>query len=367
MRRAAVGTTPRRQAGVDDLDPAVAAALRALPITRLQDYGLSTADAQLIHESARAGRVWSTIGNDMAAVSLAAAAELRAAGWQSAATERELYAALALNVCQVPVLDPVEKAQQYTRIGSIIGAATTQPGSPWTVIQDGSDGLYSVLARPAGNDPVPTVLMWGGLSGWGISYKRLGDVLVKNGIAVVLLELPGQGMSRLRSSRRLDESFVDDLDALSDDLLSRGATSSIGLLGNSAGGLFAAYAASKLNQVSAVCINSGIPDPASTILRFPRLNAQWAALFGVEPSEVDSAIEPWAFSGDARHRIAGDILVLHGGVDSLVQEHEQEAFLRAANPARSSMVVWVDCGHCIYERYAERDAVISEWFARVLD
>ncbi len=348
------------------LDPAVAAALRALPIARLQDYGLDHADALLVHEHAAAGLAWPDIAQSLSRNHRAAAAAFDRAGLPTAARADDLYSAVAINACQIPVSDPDVKAELYTTLAAEVSRVGARPGAPWRVLRDGSDGLYALIGRPPGSDPTPTVLVWGGLSGWGVAYLRLARRLVQHGITAVLVELPGQGLPRFRSDRRLTPSFVEDVAELCTALRDDGTASTIGLLGNSAGGLFAAHAAAALGDVDAVCLNSGTPNPTWLVERFPRLRDQWSTVVGVLDEDLDPVLASWAFPGLGQRLRNCDLLVLHGGQDVLVTEEHQHAFLDVADPDRSSLVIWTDCGHCSYERYQQRDEVIWAWFNRAL-
>lgn len=363
--RVSLGESSEILSPLEPADPGVEAALRALPIARLEDYGIAHADALSIHAQARSGISWTAIGASLSEVSHTAAAEFDRLGSGRAARDRRYYSALTLNICQIPVLTDEAKAAAYTSIGEIL---ETEVGlkDTWRTVRDGTQGLWAYAARPSPAGPAPTVLIWGGLSGWGIAYMRLATQLLSDGFAVVLIELPGQGLSRVRSDRRLDMEMIDDLRAVCKQLRSEGIATSIGILGNSAGGLFAAHAAHHIEEIKAVCLNSGTANPMAMVKKFPRLAGQWSALLGIDEDRVPSVLEAWRFRGNTTPLKDVGVLVLHGGRDVLVNEHDQHEFLAAANPARASMVVWQDCGHCSYERHHERDVVIATWFGREL-
>ncbi|WP_329344638.1 lysophospholipase [Streptomyces sp. NBC_01352] len=63
-----------------------------------------------------------------------------------------------------------------------------------------------------------------------------------------------------------------------------------------------------------------------------------------------------------KHRITCPLPLLHGGRDPLARYEDQEPFLRAADPATSTVRIRPDGEHTIYNRAAARDALTGDWF-----
>ncbi|GAA3998459.1 hypothetical protein [Streptomyces plumbiresistens] len=62
-----------------------------------------------------------------------------------------------------------------------------------------------------------------------------------------------------------------------------------------------------------------------------------------------------------KHRITCPLPLLHGGRNPLARYEDQEPFLRAADPATSTVRIRPDGEHTIYNRAAARDALTGDW------
>ena len=62
----------------------------------------------------------------------------------------------------------------------------------------------------------------------------------------------------------------------------------------------------------------------------------------------------------AVNQTAAAVLVVHGGADPLVTLEQQKPFLGLSS--RSTLRVWDDGEHTIYNHAAERTDVITDWF-----
>jgi alpha-beta hydrolase superfamily lysophospholipase len=178
-------------------------------------------------------------------------------------------------------------------------------------------------------------------------------------VSTVLLEAPGQGETRLSGGlhldARVDQAFSSTLDAVQQRT---GYGGPFGVWGNSFGGLLAARAALHDDRFGACCVNGAIPNPVP--LPFRAAREQTHALLGVDDDEDAARILRELWVDPAVERTDAALLVLHGGADPLVTLDQQKVFLELSS--RSTLRIWDDGEHTIYNHSAERTDVVGDWF-----
>lgn len=344
---------------------------RAMPLTRLADYGVSPADAVLVHNNTAAENppewpdacealaAWHT---DLAYLACADGRLLAGAEeWRQAAA-LYLSAQLAFN------LDTPEKARLYEKARHALRAyaplATDAHGVRVDELQLSSDQgeLHGWLVAPPGVAATAAVIIIGGLSGWGAVYLGMATSLARRGILCLLAEGPGQGATRLFSGLHLSQSTFPLFQRFVDHAQQLGAQR-IGVWGNSFGGLLAARLAVMDARVNAVCINGAPMRPELPGFRTAR--EQMQAVFGSN-DEHDVQKHLAALWLDAsRDHINAPMLVVEGGQDPLVPLGEQHAFF-ALSPGQGTVMSWDDGEHTIYNHAAERNERVGGWFDKAL-
>ena len=351
-------------AAPEALDPGVAALHRAMPHTRLVDCGMNPADARALLAATAAGRDWAELAGELAETRGSAAESALAAGHPLTAIQAARWAAAAALFAQMAENEdtPLKQklyhryVQRVTRVAGLSEPAIERLELPW---RDGR--LVGWLCLPASGMAAATVVVWGGLSGWGAAYFNLAEALNARGLACVLAEGPGQGEPRLFDRLFLDEHVADGfarfLDAVEADPRLGDA---IGVQGNSFGGLFAAHLAAQDPRVRA-CVVNGAPT-APQLPPFRTARAQFAAALGTHDEDRLAAVLDRLRFDSARHRIGCPVLVLHGGADPLLPDPAaQAAFAEAAGRA-GEVRTWADGEHTLYNHAAERDATVADWF-----
>lgn len=349
---------------MEALDPAVAALHRAMPYTRLVDCGMSPADATVLLKETAGGRQWTDVATDLAdrrakANEAALAAGHRLTAVQSArwATGAALFAQMAEND------DTAIKHELYGRYVRLISrvAELSEPTIERVEVPYRGGHLIGWLRVPPARRAAATVVVWGGLSGWGAAYLNFADALTARGLACLLAEGPGQGEPRLTDRLYIDEHVADGfgrfLDVVNDDARLRGA---IGVQGNSFGGLFAAHVAARDSRVKACVVNGAPAMPQLPAFRTAR--AQFAAAIGTpDERRLTEVLDSLRFDPN-RHRIGCPVLVLHGGADPLIPDDAMQAPFAQAAGSRGELLTWPDGEHTLYNHGAERDAVVADWF-----
>ena len=223
----------------------------------------------------------------------------------------------------------------------------------------GPGHCYAWFVGPRTGRPGPPVVIVGGQSGWGPAYHRQAEALVRRGLSAVLLEAPGQGETRLFGGLHLD-SRVDAAFGVTLDLVRErtGHPGPYGVWGNSFGGLLAARAAVHDPRFGACCINGATARPEP--LPFRAASEQTLALLGVATVTEAAAVLRTLWLDPATDQTAADVLVLHGGVDPLVTLDQQKVFLDLS--PRSTMRIWEDGEHTMYNHSAERTEFVCDWF-----
>ncbi|MGW3942996.1 alpha/beta hydrolase family protein [Streptomyces phaeochromogenes] len=349
-----------RDPGAGNALPAlIAAQHRAMPFTRLVDCGMDHADARRLLAGAGAGLPWQDAAAILADTQLERARLADMNGHDVTARQARRYASAALMFAQMAYqTDTAEKRELYVRHTAVTAALVPDVERVEIPHRDGVLGGW--LCLPAG-PPRATVIVWGGLSGWGAAYLPVADAYTARGLACLLAEGPGQGESRLQHGLYVDERVTDGfarfVDLVESDPRLGGA---IGIQGISFGGLFAAHLAAADPRVGAVVVNGAPAVP--TVPEFRTAREQMAAVVGTDDLDrVAEVMDGLRFDPD-KDRIRCPLLVLHGGRDPLATHEDQEPFLHAADPATSTVRIWPDGEHTLYNHAAERDALTGDWF-----
>jgi esterase FrsA len=132
-------------------------------------------------------------------------------------------------VGRYPVPNHPAKQRQYERARSFFLEATSLDDPPVervTVpfdgrVGEGSEVVFYVL-RPSGADRPPVVMLWGGIDTWKEEmYDRIGSLLRSQGLAVLLVDMPGVGESPVQAGTDAERQWTpvfgwlagrDDLD-----------------------------------------------------------------------------------------------------------------------------------------------------------
>ena len=346
------------------LDPATAALHRAMPYTRLIDCGMNPADARTLLAATAAGRLWAETAAGLADDRSSAAESALAAGHRLAAVQSARWAAAAALFAQMAENEDTPlKHELYRRYVRLVARAAelSTPAIERLEVPYRHGRLVGWLCLPASGTAAATVVIWGGLSGWGAAYLGAADALTARGLACLLAEGPGQGEPRLTDRLYVDEhvacGFARFLDAVGADRRLGGA---IGVQGNSFGGLFAAHLAARDERVGACVVNGAPATPQLPPFRTAR--AQFEAALGTQDQQHLTTILDRLRFDPSRHRISAPVLVLQGGADPLVPDPAIQApFAEAAGP-RGELRNWPDGEHTLYNHAAERDAFTGDWF-----
>ncbi|XVQ07396.1 alpha/beta hydrolase [Spirillospora sp. CA-255316] len=333
----------------------------------MADYGMADEDILALRRLTDSGVPWMDAAERLAEVRMSAAADAARGGYALEAFRDFRHAAACFAFAQMAQnSDTARKAALYERIAT--AAQSAHRLSPtWFEFRafpfdDGAVAAW--LCVPADTPTVATVIVFGGQSGWGLSYARYADAFAARGIATVLLEGPGQGLTRLRYGVHLDAGFPEAvsrvIDHIDDD--SR-LTGPVGVVGSSMGGLFAAKSAAQDARIRGCVVNGAPARPR--LLEFRTFREQAIAMQRVkEPGAVLESFSRLAFRAGA-DVLAVPLLVIHGGRDPIVSEGEQREFLAGAT-SRSQIRIWADGEHTVPNHHVERTRMVADWMTDAL-
>ena len=256
----------------------IEALCRAMPVTRMVDYGMSRAEAELVHRMVREGRAW-----DVVLEQLAGQQETKAHREQDPAAARELWhaAAASLIFAQMAFNTDGERKRSlyrqmtrcFTRFAALSEFRVSRIELPYQHGRLFGWHFHTNVAEAAGS-----VMVFGGMSGWSTAYRSMAEALCRRGLDCLLVDGPGQGDSRLEGGIFADADLTSGFSRFVDRIQERTPGRRVGLWGNSYGGLLAALTATRDGRIAACCINGG---PMLTELPpFRMAQEQFAAMFG---------------------------------------------------------------------------------------
>jgi dienelactone hydrolase len=348
------------------------AMLRAYSIERSVDYGCALEDVLKLRRRVEQGASWVAVAQLLGLDNLDRAGQARAAGLAATAAAFYLYASGCFRLAQAALEDrPAERLAAYRQNVAAFSAAMDQLGHCDARVAVSFRGAQhgAWLFRPAAAAaPPPCVLVWGGADGWCEAFFGSVPAFLERGLAVCLLELPGQGLARLEHGAFLDAAFTGMVGAAIDALSARGvARDRFGVAGNSFGGSLALRASAADARIKACCTNGGSVDMEQGFTRFPRVLRRVGRMAGDNCS--DAQVLAMLAQLDVRASaaaLATPVLCLHGGQDVLVTDAEAHGLVSLRGSLPSTLARWPEGVHCLNNHSVERDGVMADWFARQL-
>jgi dienelactone hydrolase len=357
---------PQRK-GTEQLD---AAMVRAYPIERCLDYGCSVDDVTKLRKRVVEGASWSNIACQLASDDLLRAAIESKNGYRASAMSFTLNAAACFRLAQSALEDDAQqRLQTYVAQSDAFTQAmelASQQVIRFDVLHE--TARHACWLYPAPEDETgkkPCVVVWGGADGWCEAfYGSVADYTAR-GLSVCLIELPGQGLARLRDGSALKHDFTAMVSALLDELSNRGfGRSGFGVAGHSLGGTMALAAAAADDRFVACCTNGGSVVFERGLAKYPRVLQRFGRMLGdvQDPNDMIGFIKDLGLEA-AVPRMRANVLCLQGGKDVLVADDEAHHLVQLRGKAHASLELWPDGVHCLYDFSTERNAVMTGWFA----
>jgi alpha-beta hydrolase superfamily lysophospholipase len=347
---------------ISDLD---AAMLRAYGEDRCLDYGCAAPDVHELRDRVEQGEAWSDVafelGERKATAGNALAAEQ---GTRASARAALLHGAACLRVAQAAQeAMPSDRLQTYERQATLFAAAQQYSSVSCESLQiawHGADHQAWLFSHEGASR---WVVVWGGADGWCEAYHRSVKSFSDQGLSVCLVELPGQGLARLRNGSFLARDIGQFVSHVLDLLQVRTpGAASFAAVGHSLGGCLALRAAAEDERIVACVTNGGSVRMARGFIAYPRVLARFARMLGddVGSTEALAFVDALALDRSAADMRAS-LLCLHGDRDELVHDDEVRELIGLHGRAR--LKAWPDGLHCIYNHADERNQVLAAWVA----
>lgn len=353
-------------AGQPEFMAAQEALRRAMPLQRLIGSGMRPDDAIALHGISAEGVAWAT------AAAWLGERNLRLAEVAGTAPGRKAYfryASAGFRAAHAAIpIDNDEKRRLHAAMveAFAFAAALDEPVTEKREIPWRGGRLLGWLARPAGGAPHPCVMILGGFDGWREEYWPGAEQLLARGIAVFLVDGPGQGESRLKGGLFFDADFHEAFCAVAETLRTDPRLNGvIGLWGNSLGGFLAARVAAADPRFAALCVNGGTVRPAELPERFPRFWEKVEAMVGGGRERAADILLRMDISSEAAN-IRAPLLQLHGAPDQVFLLENARRLHDLAGSADKRLLIWEDGDHCIYNHSEEKHIVVTDWFASQL-
>jgi len=351
-------------------EEARAAHLRALPLQRMMGYGVELGDALMIRSMVESGIDWIPAAEAVAERALALAL---GPGATEATRRRGLQrASAALRIAQiVESTDTAGRTARFLRSAEFFEQSVAGD-QHWrrVVVPHAAGDLFGWWVRPVipEGTEVPTVIVIGGMEGWAEDHSAVAGELTARGVGVVLLDGPGQGVTRMRSHHYLGPDFVDGYRAVVDWIVEeQRSPRPIGIWGNSMGGNFAMHVAAADPRIAACCNNGGGCDLGILGRERSRVFEKMRAMCG--PVDDDIVWQTFATTDLTADRVRQTCptLVVVAGEDQLIPREDMTVLYDRTPAADKQMFVFEDAEHCVYRHPDEKHAVIADWFVDKLE
>jgi len=360
-RRTFVGRSPETEEAYSKLSAEAQAALRQYSLERTMGYGIDYADALELRSRVLAGQSWQAAATDLAEICLGF---VQRAPERAGAPSRIAYlrrASALLRMSQAMMLsDSDERRAIFQRAAHLYAEAGELAGDCSPVLIETPGGPLAGWLHPARGDAVASVMVIGGVEGWGMDFSSLGDALAARGIDGYMLDGPGQGETRFVHGHYLAPDWQAAYRAVTDYLSERNPGRPIGFIGNSMGGSFAMAYAVADKRIKACCNNGGPIAPWMA----PQEGTFFSKMMSfANTTDKQVAVDAWRTAAPAETgpNEGYPLLLIHGNEDPLVSNQLADMLYQQAPTEDKHMVVFSDGDHCIYRHKQDRDILMSDW------
>lgn len=341
---------------------------RAMPLQRLLGNGMEYADAAELYRLVDEGMPWADAGERLGRADNERAEAALLAGHPDTARSWYQYAAACFRVGQVPLGDDdPRKRAMYRQLIGAYGAAgeLTDPAVEHVEIPYQGGALCGWLHRPTTGEPPPVVIVMGGFDGWREEYHVGAGYLLERGVAVLLVDGPGQGETRLFHGLHMKPGVEKAFSAMADFLLADPRLApAVGIWGNSMGGYLAALTAATDPRIAACVVNGGTVRPVETVERFKRFISKVQLLLGIDdPEEAREVMGTFVLDSGRLASLRCPLLVMHGTPDQVFLIENARALHDLAGSADKSFHEFPDGDHCVYNHSHEKHTIIGDWLA----
>ncbi len=340
-----------------------------MPLARLTANGMACADAVELHALAGAGLAWHDTAERLGERKLAQARAARDNGDRARAHQLFLLASACFRFGQVPLADgdPLKRPLYRRMLDAFRDGGRLAEPRHQRIEVAWRGGRISAWLIAAGQ-PGPVVLQLCGISGSREEYETGSRHLAARGLSAALVDVPGQGETRLFGGLRFDEHAIRAIRAIIDAVASHPACDGrIGLWGNSAGGWLAVLTAAADRRVRACCVTSGTDRPTEILDRYPNFVTELQRMTGHDdPDNARAVFDRLAIDGDVLRTVRCPLHVVHGTPDRVFRVDGARRIHTGARSADKTLTEFPDGDHCITNHSQKMHTLVADWFAERL-
>lgn len=211
----------------------------------------------------------------------------------------------------------------------------------------------------------PIVLMIPGATGFKEEYIVQAHNMVERGMAVLLMDGPGQGTTLYFNNGYLEVELEKAYSKMLDFIDADGRFGKIGIIGGSTGGYYAPRAAATDKRIRACVMNAGSYYPQEICINFPAYHHKFALLCGVSDEEMTERWKEMTLEGLAE-QIDCSLLIVHGDADPTFSlEGVKRVYVESPSKDKE-IVVYPGVGHCSAGIENESYRLMADWLSEKL-
>jgi dipeptidyl aminopeptidase/acylaminoacyl peptidase len=208
----------------------------------------------------------------------------------------------------------------------------------------------------------PIVLMIPGATAFKDSFIRGMDGWLMSGVAVLLMDGPGQGTTRFFNNGYLEVEVENAYSKMIDFIEADGRFGKIGVYGGSTGGYYVARVAGTDKRVQFCAINGGSYYPAEIVDYSAEYRHKFAVLYGVEDAGMDAIFPRMTLEGFAEN-IECPLLIQHGGDDPLFKLESAKKIYDVARSADKTFISYPGAWHCCAGEGTRAVRLMLDWLS----
>jgi len=223
---------------------------------------------------------------------------------------------------------------------------------------------WMMIPKQASTD-VPVVVATGGLTGFKEEVHTIAMSLIERGVAVLLIDGPGQGESLYFNKCYYEIEHEKAYNVILDYVLSRkDIGEKIGIFGASFGGYLVARVAGFLSDKLAGCVSrGGSYNPKEMIHVYPYSLEKLAIRFGKDKEYVkDHLLDKMTLEGIAE-KITCPLLIIHNEQDPLYSVEGVKRTYKEASSIDKTIKIYPGIDHCATFDATEVHRYLVDWFA----
>lgn len=344
--------------------------IRTMPMNRTIPSGLDVSDYEVLMAQYQNGGTFSEICEGLGDKSKAMAELAKENNHLITARKFYLRATAVYRIGQYTIVpDNEPKLRMYRKLIDCYTEAAKlfEPPIQKVEIPFGNIRMTGWLRLPKNaNNNCPLIISIGGADGWREEHHNHTEHYVERGMAVLMVDGPGQGETRLFNKHYMPLDVEKALNSIVEYMYEdERVGKNIGMVGWSFGGYLVARTASYCKKLKAVAFSGGSYNPKEILSFLPNFTNVFKALTGKNDKEVEQMLDKMNMEGLAE-KITAPLLILHGKPDPIFSAKGVQRIYDEASSKDKTIKVWEDGNHCVSNHYLEVLTTLADWFEEKL-